>query len=226
MPLQAFRHPGGQARRHGLSSEGQKRKYDHLRCNSCLPLQGLGLTVFSLHWAYNWTCDARTCSVVDYLLQPWSPFFLFSFDNQKVWFGAEPFKVLLSLTNHRLRLTGLCLVSQVWKEVQSWDSGHAGLRAAVEGKHRHASTVEVCVWDCNCKSSTSLYLSQEDLTSDLCFSLTRYDPSLWWCCPQYWPHCCPAAADILTSAHLSLHTFLHQNDHPASAPFTHTSRHV
>lgn len=54
----------GEARRHSLSSEGQKGKYDHLRCNSCLCLLGLSLTVLGFHWACNWTYDTRTCRVI------------------------------------------------------------------------------------------------------------------------------------------------------------------
>lgn len=97
--LQAFSHPGGRARWHSLSSEGQKRKYDHLWCNSCLALQGLGLTVLSLHWDYNWTYDTTTCRVITWViyfpvLSRGLSFSLWCFFicQQKVHAGAKSFK--------------------------------------------------------------------------------------------------------------------------------------
>lgn len=119
----------------------------------------------------------------------------------------------------------LLCVSQVWKEVQSWDSGHTGLRAAVEGKHRHASTVEVCV----CK--TELYVGAS-LTGSwpwplpLSRSLSRYDPSLWWYCHQCWfpPHR-RWHSDLYTSVHTSIPSWTRPPP-CLCPPFTTMSRHI
>lgn len=123
----------------------------------------------------------------------------FPFETHQVQVVAQPF-------NFSLLLDCLCVclfVSQVWKEVQSWDSGHTGLRAAAEGKHRHPSTVEVCA-SVNLSVRCLCRCCGRDLSP---LSLSRYDPSLWWCCHQCWlpPHHCSAAADILASTQPPLH---------------------
>lgn len=95
IPPQAFHHPVGKAPWHGLSSDRQKKKNDHLQYNSCLPLQSLGLTVFLLDRAQNWTHDMATCCVIASDLFPCAQFScslvffcVISHDKQKVQVGA------------------------------------------------------------------------------------------------------------------------------------------
>lgn len=172
MPPQAFSHPGGQMRQHSLSSEGQKRKYDHLRCNSCLCLLSFHLTVFSFHWAYNQTYDTRTCKVTGLVISfsqglQFSSLMCFNLKTWRSRMVLSPLNVpwlviIISL------FVSLC-VSGMGRDpvLRFWT--HSSQSCCWRKAQTRFHSQGMCV--CECERTTFLYFYQEsDL--DFCFSLS------------------------------------------------------